>query len=85
MVITKAKPFLFFFYLTYIAEIKVYGCSETEVPGSQLISMPPIVQTKPRVVELIPSTETPDKKKPLPSKVPPGRPGKPVFILNNHP
>ena len=34
MVTTKPKPFLFFFHLTYIAEIKVHGCSETELSNS---------------------------------------------------
>jgi len=85
MVITKAKPFLFFFYLTYIAEIKVHGCSETETLRSQLPSMTPSSPPKTRVVKLTPDMETPDKKKPSLDKVPPGRPGKPVFILNGNP
>jgi len=28
LLITKPKPFLFFFYLSYIPEIKIYGCPE---------------------------------------------------------
>ena len=33
--ITKAKPFLFFFYLAQIAEIEVYGC---DIPEQNLVS-----------------------------------------------
>jgi hypothetical protein len=81
MVATKSKPFLFFFYLTYIAEIKVHGCSETEIPSSLSISMTSLDRKEIRVLKLSPDMEAPEKKEPLISDVLPGRPGKPVFIL----
>ena len=84
LAITKAKPFLFFFYLTYISEIEVHGCDETDTPGFQFTSMVPVDQTKTRVVKLTPDRKIPDEKKPPLVEEPPGRPGKPVFILNKH-
>ena len=84
LVITEAKPFLFFFYLTYIPEIEVHGCDITDTLGSHLTSMAPVDHTKTRVVRAPPDSKTPDEKKPSLVEGPPGRPGKPVFILNNH-
>jgi len=83
--ITKTKSFLFFFYLTYISEITVHGCTESDITSTQSTSISPDDQTKTRVVTLTPTTEPSDKKKPSPINAPPGIPGKPVFILNNHP
>ncbi len=81
MVTKKSKPFLFFFYLTYIAEIKVHGCPETETSSSQLTSMVPSDRKETRVVKLTPDMETTEEKQPSLNEGLPGRPGKPVFIL----
>jgi len=83
MVTTKSKPFLFFFYLTYIAEIKVHGCSETETSSSQLTSMIPSDRKETRVVKLTPDMVKTEEKQPSLNERLPGRPGRPVFILNN--
>ena len=81
MVTTKPKPFLFFFHLTYIAEIKVHGCSETEISSSQSTFAITSDRTETGAIELTPGLQTSDKEEIKPSETPPGRPGKPGFIL----
>jgi hypothetical protein len=83
MNITKSKRFLLLFHLAYIAEIKVHGCAEDDTLGSQLNSMIPADHTKTGAVKL-PDSDAPDEKKPPLVDSPPGRPGKPFFLLNNN-
>jgi len=81
MVTTKPKPFLFFFHLTYIAEIKVHGCSETEMSNSQSTFAITSDRTETGAIELAPGLQTSDKEEIKLSETPPGRPGRPGFIL----
>jgi hypothetical protein len=62
MVITKAKPFLFFFYATYIAEIKLYGYTETENVSPSLVSSTPTEKTKANEIEQTLYLQVTDKK-----------------------
>ena len=77
LVATRTQKFMFFFYLTYIAEIKVFGCAEPETPGTELTS----AQAGPRLLKQATDIQAADNKKPGADGKAPGRPGKPLFIL----
>jgi len=62
MVATKSKPFLFFFYLTYVAEIKVQGCSEIENVSPSFVSSTPTEKTKTNEIEQTLYLQVTDKK-----------------------
>jgi hypothetical protein len=83
-VITKGRPFLFIFYLSYLSEIEVSGCAATETEPSSAAPAPASTHTKPRVVKSVPGNTPIDNTTPSLNMLKPERPGKPVFLLNNH-
>jgi hypothetical protein len=85
MLITKTRSFLFFFHTAYVAEIKVYGCAEPGTGTPELLSTSTLSQTGPRLRQQAPDTQENKKKQLQPSGATPGRPGRPVFILNGKP
>ena len=80
-VITKGRPFLFTFYLSYLSEIEVSGCSASESEAPSALQAATFTHTQPERLKLLPDMEMTDKKNPLQA---PGRPGRPVFLHNNN-
>jgi hypothetical protein len=85
LVATKARRFLFFFYATYIAEIKAYGCAEPAVEVPEKLSRETLSQTETGVKKRTPEPQKQEKKHLQSPSANPGRPGRPVFILNGKP
>ena len=83
LTVTKARRFFFFFYATYISEIKVYGCTKIETP--EKLSANTLTQAETASKQQKPDSKVKAKKQLQPSSVNPGRPGKPIFILNGKP
>jgi hypothetical protein len=83
-VITKGRQFLFIFYLSYLSEIEVSGCAATETELSSAAPAPASTHTKPGVVKSVPGITPIDNATPSLTMLKPERPGKPVFLLNNH-
>ena len=85
MVITKTRSFLFFFHISYIAEIKVHGCAEPAVDLPRVLSTETLSQTGTDVGEQGLEKKKQEKRSLRPSSAIPGRPGRPIFILNDNP
>ena len=62
MVITRSKRFLLFFYAAYIADITVYGCTETETAGFESALSTSTDQTDTSEIEQTLSLQATDKK-----------------------
>jgi len=84
LVITKAKPFLFIFYLSYLSEIEASGCSEAETENSSAEPTTTFTDTAPKPVKVIPDIHNKDTYTPLLNMLVPERPGKPVFLHNTY-
>ena len=85
MLITGTRPFLFFFHTAYIAEIKVYGCQESDVQALEALSTEISGQTGTQAKQQTPDTQEKVKRILQPRAANPGRPGRPVFILDGKP
>ena len=86
VVTTEGKRFMFFFRASYIAEIKVYGCPEPEIQAPELLSTKAPDQTTGTHEEQQKLDAQAAVKQQLQSGTGlPGRPGKPVFILEGTP
>lgn len=82
MIASKTQKFMLFFYVTYVAELKIFGCAAPETPGVELPSTDTsdelLSDTQKRALDIQPVER--DK---LSAQETPGRPGKPLFILND--
>ncbi len=85
VVATRTRQFLFFFYAAYIAEIKVFGCAEPEVKAPEVLTTSALSQTGTQLKLQTPDTQEKEKRQIEQRTTTPGRPGKPVFILNGKP
>jgi hypothetical protein len=82
LVAATPQKFLVFYYLTYISEIEVYGCAETEVPEPEgLAATQSAGESRSLLSKEAFDREVAAKKGPVIGDALPGRPGKPLFIL----
>ncbi len=85
LVATGLQKFMFFYYVTYITEIEVYGCAEPETPEPESLAA---TQSAGKA-DLLLSKEAFDRevaarKGTVIEGTAPGRPGKPLFILKEN-
>ncbi|MHC5076951.1 MAG: discoidin domain-containing protein, partial [Planctomycetota bacterium] len=85
VVTTRGKRFMFFFHASYIAEIKVHGCAEPAIEIFELRSTRSSDQTRTDEEQQTLDEQAADKQQLQPSTGLPGRPGRPVFILEGNP
>jgi hypothetical protein len=82
LVATTPQKILFFYYLTYISEIEVYGCAEPEVPEPEgLAATQSADKSRSLLSKEAFDREVAGRKGPFIGDAVPGRPGKPLFIL----
>ena len=85
VVATEGKRFMFFFHASYIAEIKVHGCAEPDIEAPELLSTSAPDRTGTYEEQQTLDAQGAGKQQLQPGTGLPGRPGKPVFILEGKP
>jgi hypothetical protein len=85
LVAAASRKLMFSYYVTYIAEIEVFGCAAPEIPETEDLSLP---QTSDEEHSFLSQEdfdrELAGKKGPVIEGAAPGRPGKPLFILKEN-